>query len=106
MFQFIFIKELDGSGLVQTRLPFKLLNCQQVDKWPLCCVVVSVVEASEKTAQNSCKLHPQTWWRGKFMRLKNKSAMLCIELVKSAQGRNTASVFGSSGRDEMSQTRT
>lgn len=32
--------------------------------------------------------------------------MLCTEQVKSAQGRNTASVFGSSARDEMSQTRT
>lgn len=71
-------------------------NCQQVDKWSLCCVVVSVVEASEKT-QNSCKLHPQTWWRGKFMRLKNKSALCgkectrqkhCQCVWKLCQGRN------------------
>lgn len=37
---------------------------------------------------------------------KQISSMHSIELVKSAQGRNTASVFGSSARDEMSQTRT
>lgn len=40
------------------------------------------------------------------MRLKNKSAMLCIELVKSAQGRNTASVFASCQGRNVTDTHT